>query len=222
MSWGPLTPNPPCCVPGVLVVGLSTLSPKSGGLKEGAVGAGSTGRVAGQGAPLCNFAADAVITGWAPNYGVGSHMGGRTLCPRPPMLPGPRPLPGTSLGTMGVPHTHPGGFWGAANLHRPPGVSYVAPCTSTPWGCSWEAGEHRFGEWGGLWPPVGAGGAVNKQDRASDWNQSALCMKNPRAPFVNWRFFWFFIFYFAICIQFLINVLVGAIGALPGPLPKPP
>lgn len=208
-------------------MGLSTLSPKSGGLEEDAVGAGSTGRVAGQGgreapAPLCNFAVDAVITGWAPNYGVGSHMGGRMQCPRPPMLPGPRPLPGTSLGTMGVPHTHPGGFWGAANLHRPPGVSYVAPCTSTPWGCSWEAGKHRFGEWGGLWPPVGAGGAVNKQDRASDWNQSALCMKNPRAPFVNWRFFWFFIFYFAICIQFLINVLVGAIGALPGPLPKPP
>lgn len=173
------------------------------------------GREGGRAAPalLYNFVADAVITGRAPPAWP---VDGRQPHTQPPLVPGTLSHPWHPLSLLGdgrsllctpgvwsasgcrVPIHHPARI--ALSLHptTPPGSGTEEQCP-IPAGMLLPRGavlppSPAVGFWRELGvqgseakPCQGAEQAVSKQDRTPDWNQRALCMKKPRAPFVNWK-----------------------------------
>ena len=106
-----------------------------------------------------NLAVDAIITGGLPQHGP---------CAQPPMVLGPLWAP---LGHR-VPH--------------PPRVPSPPACVPMPWYPNLHPshGGCRAPQETSI--PLGSGLGCSSQCRVSDWNQRALRMKKPRAPFVNW------------------------------------
>ena len=104
-----------------------------------------------------NLAVDAIITGGLPQHGP---------CAQPPTVLGPLWAP---LGHR-VPHPH------VCHHHQPASPSRGTQTSIHP-GC--RAPQETS-------IPLGSGLGCSSQCRVSDWNQRALRMKKPRAPFVNW------------------------------------